>query len=121
MTESRRALYRVVYPLVERPTLEIGRHVFEVVDCSERGLAYEIRMGRPPVVDTELEGIVQFRRGAEVEITGKVIRSRGGHVVLALDPPLPFAEILAEQRYLRAKGYSLTEGTGMKGTGNRDS
>jgi hypothetical protein len=107
--ESRRAVYRVVYPIVERPTLEIGRFLYEVVDCSEQGLRYEIQNGRAPVVGTELGGVVQFRRGEETEIAGEVIRSRGGVVVLALDPPLPFAEILAEQRYLRSKGYTLKD------------
>jgi hypothetical protein len=107
--ESRRALYRVVYPLAERPTLQIGRHLYEVVDCSEQGLRVEMRGGRHPIVGTQIEGILQFRRGDEVEIFGTVFRVFAGAVVLSLDPPLPFAEVLAEQRYLRSKGYSLKE------------
>lgn len=107
--ESRRSLYRINYPLVERPTLQVGRLLYEVVDCSERGLRYEVRDRRVPSLGTVLAGQVQFRRGAEVEITGEVIRARAGLVVLALEPALPFAEILAEQRYLRAKGYSLRD------------
>lgn len=107
--QSRRALYRVNYPLVERPTLQVGRFLYEVVDCSERGLRYEVRDNRLPTLGTVLGGELQFRRGSEIAITGEVIRSRGGLVVLALDPPLPFAEVLAEQRYLRSKGYTLRE------------
>jgi hypothetical protein len=38
-------------------------------------------------------------------IHGEVIRAARGIVVLALDPPLSFADIMAEQRYLRGKGY----------------
>jgi hypothetical protein len=108
-SSSRRELYRIIYPLVERPTFEVGRYLYEVIDCSEKGLRYEVRDRRPPTVGTQLGGSMQFLRGAEIEVVGEVIRSRGGVVVLALDPPLPFAEVLAEQRYLRAKGYTLRE------------
>lgn len=102
---SRRQLYRVVYPLSERPTFEVGRFVFEVVDCSERGLRYEVKDRRMPAVGSELAGRISFRRGDEIEVTGEVIRAREGMVVLELDPPIPFAEIMAEQRYLRGRGY----------------
>jgi len=107
---SRRALYRIAYPLTERPTLEVGRSLHEVVDCSERGLRYEGRERRLPALGTPLGGTVSFRSGGVVTVTGEVIRTRAGLVVLALDPPgIPFGEIIAEQRYLRSKGYMMRE------------
>jgi len=107
---SRRTLYRIVYPLAERPAFEVGRFVYEVVDCSERGLRYEVKARRMPSLGTPLGGTLQFRRGKAVEITGEVIRTRAGVVVLSLDAPgVPFGEILAEQRYLRARGYTLRD------------
>lgn len=107
--QSRRELYRVTYPLVERPTFEVGRYLYEIIDCSERGLRYEVRDRRMPTLGSEVGGTIQFRRGDEVPVTGEVIRAANGTVVLQLDPPLPFAEILAEQRYLRGKGYRLKD------------
>lgn len=107
--ESRRELYRVTYPLVERPTFEVGRYLHEIVDCSERGLRYEVRDRRMPTVGTEVGGTIQFRRGAAVPVTGEVIRAGDGAVVLRLIPPLPFSEILAEQQYLRSRGYTLKD------------
>jgi len=107
---SRRALYRIVYPLHERPAFEMGRFVYEVIDCSERGIRYEVKDRRVPALGTPLGGTIQFRRGGEVEITGEVIRTRGGSVALALDPPgVPFSDILAEQRYLRSRGFTLRD------------
>jgi hypothetical protein len=107
---SRRALYRIVYPVDERPIFEIGSFVYEVIDCSERGVRYEIKDRRVPELGTPLGGTLLFRRGAEVEITGEVIRTREGTVVLILDAPgIPFSDILAEQRYLRSRGYSLRD------------
>jgi hypothetical protein len=107
---SRRALYRIIYPLDERPAFEIGRFVYEVIDCSERGIRYEVKDRRVPALGTPLGGTLIFRRGGSVEITGEVIRTRGPTVALALDMPgIPFSDILAEQRYLRARGYTLRD------------
>lgn len=107
---SRRALYRIVYPLHERPSFEMGRFVYEVIDCSERGLRYEVKNRRVPALGTPLGGILNFRRGGAVEIAGEVIRTRAGTVALALDAPgIPFSDILAEQRYLRSRGFTLRD------------
>ena len=107
---SRREVYRIVYPLEERPTFEIGRFIYEVIDCSERGIRYETKGRRVAEVGTPLGGTLQFRRGSAVDVTGEVIRTCEGTVVLVLDAPgIPFSDILAEQRYLRARGYSLRD------------
>jgi hypothetical protein len=107
--ESRREWYRIVYPLTERPTVEVGQSLHDVIDCSERGLRYELNHQRVPQVGTRAVGILHFRRGESVRIEGAVIRAFRGFAVLALNPPLPFAEVMAEQRYLRRKGFLLRE------------
>jgi hypothetical protein len=39
-----------------------------------------------------------------------VIRTRGDIVVLSLEEPgIPFSHIIAEQRYLRARGFTLRD------------
>jgi len=107
---SRRALYRIAYPLNERPTLVVGRFVYDVVDCSERGLCYSVKDRRLPALGTPLGGTVNFHGGLDVEVEGEVLRIRAGLVVLALEAPgIPFAAIMSEQRYLRGKGFSLRE------------
>jgi hypothetical protein len=108
---SRRELYRIAYPIAERPTFRIGRYAYAVLDCSERGLRYEVANRRLPSIGTPLGGLIEFRReDASVEIAGEVIRARGNVVVLALEAPgIPFAHILAEQRYLRGRGFTARE------------
>ena len=107
---SRRALYRVSYPIGERPTLDMGRLVHEIVDCSEQGLRYHVLDLRMPEIGTLLGGIIKFRRGRQVEVTGEVTRASDGLVVLVLDSPgIRFSDILLEQRYLRGKGFSLKD------------
>ncbi|HEY4130792.1 MAG TPA: PilZ domain-containing protein [Gemmatimonadaceae bacterium] len=109
MTDSRRSHYRVVYPIEERPTFNVGRFFHEVVDLSEKGLRYEVKDRRVPTVGSKVAGTLAFKRGGDLAITGEVIRSRGGLVVIVLDKPLEFAEVLAEQKYLRTKGYTLLD------------
>jgi len=107
---SRRALYRVIYPLNERPTLQVGRSLYEVMDCSERGLRYEVRDQQVPSLGRPVTGILLFRRGGSIELTGEVIRTHAGTVALELDSPgILFSDILAEQRYLRSRGYMLRD------------
>lgn len=107
---SRRALYRIVYPIAERPVFEMGRFTYEVIDCSERGLRYEVKDRRTPALGTPLGGRLILRRGGSVEVTGEVIRTRAGTVALALDAPgITFADIIGEQRYLRSRGFTLRD------------
>lgn len=109
MSESRRQLYRIVYPLTERPAFEVGRFLHEIIDISEKGLRYLVKDKRVPELGTEVGGVIQFRRGDEMEVVGTVFRASNGEVVLSLEPPLPFSEILAEQRHLRSRGYTLKD------------
>jgi hypothetical protein len=109
-SDSRRELYRIVYPLTERPVFEIGRFTYEVIDCSERGLRYEVKDRHVPALGTPVSGQLVFRRGESVEVAGEVIRTRAGSVALALHAPgITFADILAEQRFLRSRGFPLRD------------
>jgi hypothetical protein len=107
---SRRALFRVVYPFADRPVIEVGRHVHDVVDVSERGLRYEVHDRHVPEIDALVYGLVKFKGSDEIGVTGSVIRTREGVVVLALEPPgIPFSTVLQEQRYLRSKGFRVLD------------
>ena len=110
MSESRRAHYRVTYPMAERPSFEMGRNRYEVVQCSERGLRYEVPDSRFPALGSEVGGVIQFRRGTRVEVVGEVTRAHSGEAVLFLRMRgIPFSEMLLEQQYLRSKGYTLVD------------
>ena len=51
-----------------------------------------------------------FRSGATIDIVGEVVRLQASLVALVLGPPgIPYAVVMGEQRYLRAKGYQVTD------------
>jgi hypothetical protein len=52
---------------------------------------------------------MQLRSGGKLAVKGHVVRVEADLVALTLDPPVPFANILTEQRYLRGKGYTFRE------------
>jgi hypothetical protein len=100
----------VIYPIAERPSLEIGRTSFEVVECSERGLRYDVGERRVPAVGSEISARLVFRSGEVVTIVGEVIRIQDPLVAIVLEPPgIAFSVVIREQRYLRGKGYRVTD------------
>ena len=110
MPDSRRNHYRVIYPFAERPSFSIGWTSFEIVECSETGLRYELGERRPPTMGKEVAGRVAFRSGETIDVVGDVLRVQDGFVALSLRPPgIPFAVVMHEQRYLRGKGFQVTE------------
>ena len=110
MPDSRRNHYRVIYPFAERPSFSIGWASFEIVECSERGLRYELGERRWPKVGEEVAGRVTFRSGETVDVIGDVVRVQDGFTALALRPPgIPYAVVIHEQRYLRGKGFRVTD------------
>lgn len=110
MPDSRRNHYRVIFPFAERPMLEIGWTSFEIVECSESGLRYELGERHSPTIGSQVAGKVAFRSGDGVDVVGDVVRLQDGFVALLLHPPgIPFAVVIREQRYLRGKGYQVTD------------
>lgn len=110
MPDSRRNHYRVMYPIAERPAFEAERLSFEVLECSENGLRFDMGERRSPTVGSQVAGRLVFRSGEAVAVVGEVVRLQDGLVALALQPPgIPFGVVMREQRYLRGKGYQVTE------------
>ena len=96
-----RSLYRIPYPVQERPTFEAGGSAYQVLDCSERGIRYALN-GRAPGLRAVVTGTLRFRRGQAVEIEGEVVRIQDGCVALHLYPPgIPLRIIFQEQLHLR--------------------
>lgn len=94
--------FRLVYPEVDRPVLQIGKRLCEIVDLSEEGVKFVQPAGFSPALETLLNGIVKFYNGETVSISGKVLRydEKKGHCVLHLHEGLPFAKMIEEQRRL---------------------
>jgi hypothetical protein len=105
MNEStKRAFFRIRYPLSERPRLRVENCAYDVIDCSLKGLRYVVPRGPLPPLGAEIKGRVYFRRGAEVNVKGVVLRVQDKEVALDLSTTnIPFSILLDEQRYLHTR------------------
>ncbi len=97
--EERRDHFRIKYPHVERPKLEILGENFDIIDISERGIKF---YGGPKFQTT-----ITFHDGEFFDIEGKVLRTQNNEMVVQLLQSIPFERIIKEQRYLVTKyvGY----------------
>jgi PilZ domain len=98
-----RAHFRIEYPIRERPTFTVGKAVYSVVDCSERGLRFAMA-GELPALGTRIAGRLRFSRGDELLLEGEVVRLHEQSVAILLaGAGIELRTIFDEQRYLRKR------------------
>ncbi len=98
---AERSYYRLTFPPREHPEFVVGEHAMTVVELSERGVRYEPAPGHAPATGETVEGTLRFRRGDAHDVAGRLSRRQGSTLIVVFDPPgLPYAAIMAEQRYL---------------------
>jgi hypothetical protein len=99
---DRRAHERVVYPKGQGPTLTIGDAVYEVLDCSERGLRVARADAASLQASVDFQGRVRFPPGTEVPIEGVVLRVQDEEIAIQFTGVwIPRDVILAELRRMK--------------------
>jgi hypothetical protein len=98
---QRRAHFRIVYPMADRPVFHAAGVVCTVEDVSETGLTLVAPLAvreqlRP---DERLQGVVHFRFAPPTEVAGLVLRlTETGAAVHLTEQSIPWAHIQAEER-----------------------
>jgi hypothetical protein len=99
---DRRAHERVVYPKGQGPTLIIGDAVYEILDCSERGLRVARATPMPLEASVDFQGRVRFPPGTEVPVEGVVLRVQDDEIAIQFTGLwIPRDVILAELRRMK--------------------
>lgn len=102
MSQQKRQYFRIEFPVVERPSLIIGKDTIEVIDASERGLRILPPAGKSTL--TEIKGTLKFRDGSECLVAGKVTRTfDDGSLAVQLTVGISLTLIMKEQRRLIQK------------------
>lgn len=117
---ERRAVERLEYPTELRPVLVVSGTVFQVLDCSERGLRYIAPPDGPPDVGTEMAGRIRFASGAEAQIEGAVVRVAEGMVALQFTGIWLSPELIEDERRLlrRLENVERQQGRASGGAGS---
>lgn len=111
MGDERRQFFRVRYPAIERPIIEIDGSQHEVAELSEGGL-------RVLGTFTELKAAQQVAAelrllsGAGLKIAATFARIDGEEAIFENLQGVAFAEMMNEQRYLIRKYPSTKEEVG---------
>ena len=97
--QEKRKFFRIEYPASMRPTLKVRKHVFEVVNISEKGVMFitdgKASFGRWVI------GEITFSDGQTVIVEGKIVRKREKNIGMFLTiKSIPYSKILSEQRLL---------------------
>ena len=103
---QRRAHFRIVFPVNDRPVFRAAGVVCTAEDVSETGLTLaappEVRAQMRP--EARIQGTVHFKFAPETEISGVVLRLTETGAAIHLDEQgIPWSHIQAEERALLAR------------------
>ena len=106
MTESNRQFFRLSYPRSGRPGFILDGKSYEVAEVSEYGL----RVALPSTeadewsIESTVCGRVCFSDGGTFDVVGEIVRFEDVgnelHCALHLSEGIPYARIVAEQRFM---------------------
>lgn len=102
-TEQRRQVYRIQYPESDRPQLVTDLGSFDLVDCSEAGMQFQLGGAAAPAITSTVTGRVTFGMGETAEVAGVVLRVDNDMVAVRFARSIPTWIMLREQRWLRER------------------
>ncbi len=100
---DRRQLYRLSYPVCERPQMMVGGRCYEVIDISERSAKLRFGEGLPANVEEPVNGVIRFSDGSDVSVEGAAFRRAQNTLVIILSKGISFRRMVLEQLHLRQK------------------
>ncbi len=106
---SKRASYRIVYPVGDRPFCTILGTKYSVLNLSEEGVLLQVVQGFTLNVGDDVSGSIQFADGIIEPIRGSILRRDFGKVALQLTTAVSLKTILNEQRRLIKKHGKLRQ------------
>ncbi|MBI1310876.1 hypothetical protein GC176_06170 [bacterium] len=109
MSDERRQFFRVRYPSVERPEIEIAGGRYDVVELSEGGLRV---LGDFVELEStqQIEATLRLLSGDALAITATFSRIEEGEAIFDHLRGISFGEMMNEQRYLIRKYPAIKEG-----------
>ena len=109
MSDERREFFRIRYPSVERPNIDIDDNRYDVAELSEGGLRVlgefsDLESTQP------VKARLHLLSGEAVNVTASFSRIDEGEAVFDQLEGISFGEMMNEQRYLIRKYPSVKDG-----------
>jgi hypothetical protein len=99
---NKRELYRITYPVNDRPILKLQGNEFEVINISEKGIKFICKQCSEFKIDVAVQCTVTFRDNTSFLLEGKISQTYKHAVVICLTGSIPLGRIIQEQRYILA-------------------
>ena len=102
-SQNKREYFRLQYPVIDRPKLQLNGRDFQVFEISEKGLqfAHADKFAFP--MGAAVSGLITFHDGQTVSVSGKFVRYQPlVHIIADLEG-IDLQRMLKEQLYLRNK------------------
>ena len=104
--EERRRHYRIHYPMMRRPWVDVWGQRLEVIDVSEGGVRFQCPDSQGVSAGEAVQAVITFDDQGSVDVEGIVVRVERRRVALRLTVGVPYARVVREQ--LRLLSHSAT-------------
>ena len=98
--KNKRELYRVKYPVNDRPRLHLMGKSFEVTNISEQGVRFRCRECSQFKTGVAVRCTITFHDNESYALDGTILHIYKIAVVLNLARDIPLERIIKEQRYI---------------------
>jgi len=98
--EERRRHYRIRYPIMRRPSVDVWGRRYEVIDVSEEGMRFHCPDSQSVTAGQPVQAVITFDDAAQADVEGTVVRVERRRVALQLCVGIPYARIVREQLHL---------------------
>lgn len=98
--KNKRDLYRITYPINDRPILKLLGNEFEVTNISERGIKFNCKQCSEFKIGLEVHFTLTFHDNESFLLEGKILHTYKSAIVIGLTRNIPFKRIILEQRYI---------------------
>ncbi len=109
MSINNREFYRLRYPLMDRPKLEMNGQKFEITEIAERSLQFARAENLRFQIGTKVSGLVTFHDRQTIEIFGKFGPIRRNEGVIVELEGVDLTRMFKEQFYLHAKFVQVVD------------
>ncbi len=97
---SRRAYFRLPYPVSCRAELRVRGANYPVVEISERGLRVECPDAEAAALAGRVEGSLLLMTGGRCTVVGSVLRKESRFLILKLERGPSCHDVMTEQRFV---------------------
>jgi len=98
--QERRRHYRIRYPVMRRPRVQVWGQQFDVIDVSESGVRFQCPSAQGVTPGQAVQAVITFDDAGSSDVEGLIVRIEPKRVAVAFTVGIPYSRIVREQLHL---------------------